>query len=324
MKKIVLFDTAQGSLNLGDDIIKECLEQEMEFVFNNECIARYSTHTPISRFYQTFRKNIIYKTCNSADYKFLCGTNLFKSSLIRISPDWNINFTSCEYYRGSIAIGCGMDMNAKHSDPYTRWIYKQILSKDYIHSVRDERTKRYFESLGVKAINTGCPTLWGLTPKKCASIPRNKSKYVVFTLTDYKRDEAKDKKMISVLRECYDKLYFWVQGFHDYDYLSSIADMNDIRVIPHSINAYREVLLLDDIDYVGTRLHAGIYAMRHGVRSLIISVDNRADDMKETYNIPTLSRYKIEDKLKDIITANFETKIIIPTDRIEQWKGQFK
>lgn len=323
MKRIVLFDTSQGSLNAGDYIIKECLEAEMAFLLKNECIARYSTHLPISRFYQTFHKNIIWKTCNSADFKFLCGTNLFKNSLLRISPDWNINFTSCEYYRNCIAIGCGMDMNSRRSDIYTKTIYKKILSKDYIHSVRDERTKKYFESLGVKAINTGCPTLWGLTPKVCESIPNNKSDTVVFTLTDYARNRVHDKKIIDILKRNYDRLLFWVQGFDDYEYLKSIVEINGIEIIPHEIDAYRTILEYGNIDYVGTRLHAGIYAMRHGIRSIIISVDNRSKDMNETYTIPIVERDLVDQELEKKINSSFATFVQIHMDEIEQWKGQF-
>lgn len=143
MKRIVLFDTAQGTTNEGDYIIKECIDQEMDFLFKSQYIVRYSTHQPISKFYQMFRKNLISHVCSTSDYKFLCGTNLFMNSLLRLSPNWNINFTSCKYYEGSIAIGCGMDMNAKYMDPYTKSIYKKILSHDYIHSVRDEHTKLF-------------------------------------------------------------------------------------------------------------------------------------------------------------------------------------
>lgn len=324
MKKIVLFDTEQGSLNAGDFIINACINQEMAFLLDGQCIVRYSTHLPISRFYQTFRKNVIYKTCRGADYRFLCGTNLFKNSLLRISPDWNINFTSCEYYQGSIAIGCGMDMNSRHSDAYTRYIYKKILTKDYIHSVRDERTKQYLESLGVRAINTGCPTMWALTPEHCAAIPRDKKANVVFTLTDYKQDPRQDKLLIDVLRRNYEKISFWVQGFHDYDYLTSLTQVEDIEIIPHDLEAYTQVLQRPDVEYIGTRLHAGIYAMRQGVRSIILSVDNRAEDLGDCYNIPILSRTNVGERLEEMLRSSFQTSITIPRENIALWKSQFR
>ena len=39
---------------------------------------------------------------------------------------------------------------------------KKSLSSEYIHSTRDELTARYLRELGHQAINTGCPTTWGL------------------------------------------------------------------------------------------------------------------------------------------------------------------
>ena len=323
MKHIVLFDTYQGSMNEGDGIIKEYIETEMSYLFHGANIARFSTHLPISRFYQVLHKNLIYKVCDAADYKFLCGTNLFKTSLMRLSPDWNINFTSCSYYKNSIAIGCGLDVNSRYSDVYTKKIYKKILSPNYIHSVRDERTKLYFETLGFKALNTGCPTLWGLTPEVCSKIPTKKHNSVIFTLTDYKRDYELDAKFINILRENYKKLFFWIQGYDDFNYLQELTDTSSIEIIPHSLDDYRDFLSMPDVEYVGTRLHAGIYAMRHGVRSIILSIDNRADDMKVSYNLNVVSRKEIEKKLELLINSEFRTNIEIPYHIIDEWKKQF-
>lgn len=319
MKRIVLFDTTQGTTNEGDFIIKESIEREMEYLFKDQCIVRYSTHQPVSRFCQSFRKNIIYRTCSSSDYKFLCGTNLFMNSLLRLSPNWNINYSSCKYYRESIAMGCGMDINARYMDVYTKAIYRKILSRKYIHSVRDERTKLFLQSLGVKAVNTGCPTLWGFTREKCETIATKKKEGVIFTLTDYKKNPKLDREFIDILRSNYERLMFWVQGYNDYDYLNSLTDIKDIEIIPQSLKAYEQALQTNEIDYVGTRLHAGIYAMQHGVRSIIIAVDNRAEDMRKSNNLPVVERKNVSSK----ITSEFETNINVPHEKIQLWKEQF-
>ncbi len=245
-------------------------------------------------------------------------------TLFYLSPDWNINFTSIEYYRKSIAIGCGITKNAKKSDLYTKYIYKHILHKNYIHSVRDERTKKYLEELGFEAINTGCPTLWSFTKEFCSKIKTEKTDEVVFTLTDYNRNIIQDKKLIDILQKNYKKLYFWIQGFDDYDYLKSLISTTEIEIIPHDLKYYEEILKKPNINYVGTRLHAGIYAMKHGIRSIIISIDNRADDMKETYNLNVISRDQIDDNLSNLINSSFKTEIRINEDNIRKWKDQFK
>jgi len=323
MKNYVLFDIAEGTQNLGDYIIMDSIMKEMNFLFEGNFLTHFSTHTPIARFYHNFRRNMQSRACDAADKKFICGANTFKNSLLRICPDWNINHFNCKYYKDSIAIGVGMDMNSKKMDWYTKMIYKNILSKKYIHSVRDERTKRMLEKLGYKAINTGCPTLWSLTEEACKKIPQKKSKNVVFTLTFYDQDRKQDQKLINILNNNYEKLYFWVQGSEDYEYFKTFENIKDIEIISPNLESYKNVLQQEDIEYVGTRLHAGIYAMKNEKRAIILNIDNRARDMGETYNLNTIDRENI-DMLEDKINSSFETKVNINSKRIAEWKKQFK
>jgi len=325
MKKIILFSPADGTLNSGDYIIDKYVREEMNFLLSNSITAEFGTHLPIARFYQNIRKNITRKACDEADYKFLCGSSLIKTSLLRLSPDWSLTPSSCPYYSNSIAIGIGIGKNASRVDEYTRHIYKKIFSKDYIHSTRDEKTKLFLEKeLGMKAINTGCPTLWGITDDLCQHIPNKRHDKVIFTLT-YNNPNPEDKILIEILKSEYKKLYFWVQGYGDLDYLKSLTDIEEINIIGHSLSEYENILKDgDEYDYVGTRLHAGIFAIRHGVRSIILSIDNRAEDMKESYNLPTIPMKSIENELSNYINSSFETSIKVDKSKIDSWKNQFK
>lgn len=323
MKKYVLFDVAQGTQNLGDYIIMKCIMEEMNYLFHNEFLVHFSTHTPIARFYQNFRRNMMSRACDSADNKFICGANTIKNSLFRLSPDWNINIFNCKYYKNSICIGVGMDMNSKRMDLYTKFMYSKIFHKNYIHSVRDERTKKVFESMGLKVINTGCPTIWSLTSEFCLTIPTKKSRDVIFTLTDYHKDSEQDQKLIDILQNNYEKVYYWIQGSEDYEYFQSLKNIDSIIIVGPSLEEYEKILESNDIDYVGTRLHAGIYAMRYRKRSIIISVDNRAEDMAQTYNLNTLKRENISQLSKKIHSV-FKTEVNINTELIEEWKSQFR
>lgn len=324
MNKIVLFNPAGGTLNSGDFIIEKYIKEEMNFLFEDAIIAEIGTHLPIAHMYQNFRKNITRRACDEAKYKFLCGSSMIKTSLLRLSPDWSLNLSSCPYYHNSIAIGIGMGKNASFFDSYTRYIYNKIFSKEYIHSTRDEKTKNFLENIGLKAINTGCPTLWGLTEDLCKKIPHQRKKKVIFTLT-YNSPAPEDRVLIDILLQEYDELYFWVQGYGDLDYLKTLTDIKKIHIIGHSLSAYEQILERGmEYDYVGTRLHAGIFAIRHGVRTIIVTIDNRAADMKETYNLPVIPQNRIKDELRDFINTEFETNIQIPIDRIECWKEQFK
>ena len=44
MKKVVVFDTAIGTTNLGDEIILQCLEDQMSFFLDRCFIMRFGTH----------------------------------------------------------------------------------------------------------------------------------------------------------------------------------------------------------------------------------------------------------------------------------------
>ena len=323
MEKIILFDTEQGTQNLGDYIIMESIQREMEYVLKNKFITHFSTHTPIARFYQNFTNNIVKRACNAAKYKFICGTNIIKYSLRVLCPDFNINIFNTLYYKNSICVGVGCDNNAKKADLYTKYIYKHIFSKEYIHSTRDERTKKFLESMGIKAINTGCPTLWGFSKEKCEKIPTQKANNVIFTLTSYKKNPKEDQILIDVLKKNYKKVYFWVQGSEDMEYFETLNNTEEIEIVNPTLESFKEKLQEESIEYVGTRLHAGIYAMQNEKRSIILAIDNRSRDMSKTYNLNIIDINDIT-KLEEKINSEFKTDIVIDLEKINAWKEQFK
>lgn len=128
--------------------------------------------------------------------------------------------------------------------------------------------------------------------------------------------------MIEILRRNYEKLYFWVQGVEDYNYLEQLGENKNVIIVGSSLAEYENILKQQDIDYVGTRLHAGIKAMQLKRRSIIIEVDNRATDMKNSINLNTVKREKII-SLEEMINSKFATQLEINTDSILAWKAQF-
>jgi hypothetical protein len=241
-------------------------------------------------------------------------------------PFWNVNIFNCGCYKNSVTVGVGCTNFKSGSDKvsfYSKLLFSKILSKQYKHSVRDERTKRIIESICGKgsAINTGCPTIWGLTKSHCADIPTAKAERVVFTLTDYSVDRENDQRLIDTLKKLYGEVYYWPQGTQDAKYFASLENTEGITVLTPSVKAYSELLSQGNIDYIGTRLHAGIYAMQHKIRSVILIVDNRAKDMAETYNINTLPR-DYQD-IEGYLSGEIVTAVKIDEDAITEWKSQF-
>lgn len=321
MEKIIKFNTAIGSLNMGDYIINESIDKELKTIYEKNFVVNYPTHTPVATFYQCSKKNDLMKYCNSAKLKFVAGTNLLSNDMIKRWQNWNVNIFNYKPYKNSILVGCGLGGKFTKANLYTKILYKKVLSKDYIHSTRDEKAKLFLEAMGFKAINTGCPTLWSLTKELCNDIPQNKTSKVIFTLTDYCKNPEKDQQLINILNNNYKELYFWIQGSGDFDYIHTFKNIDKIKIV-YSLGEYDELLNNGDIDYVGTRLHAGIFAMQHKVRSIIIAIDNRTRDMKETYHLITVERDEIEN-LDTLINSSFKTDINLDEDKIKTWKQQF-
>ena len=324
LEKTILFDTSSGTRNMGDYIIVEAVEKEMAYIFNNSFTVKFATHTPVCRWVeQDLKRKTVYTYSDSAKFKFIAGTNLIASNMLKKILNWNVTIFNYKPYKNSVLVGVGSAGKFTKVNWYTKMLYKKILSKEFIHSTRDEKTKVFLESIGLKAVNTGCVTLWGLTEDVCKEIPVKKSENVVCTLTDYRMDKEKDQRLIDILNKNYKQVSIWIQGAKDFEYFKSLKNTENIKVVGYNIKQYKEFLINNDVDYVGTRLHAGVYAMKHKRRAVILGVDNRLRDMSETYSLKAIERDDIE-RLEEIINSEFETKININFDMISKWKSQFK
>ena len=133
-----------------------------------------------------------------------------------------------------------------------------------------------------------------------------------------------DKEMIAILRRNYDTIYFWPQCVDDLAYLNELNESEGIIVLPSNLESYERILQTADIDYVGNRLHGGIYALQNKKRAIIISVDYRAEEMHKTFNIPCISRCQMAECLESKIQSSFETQITgLDFEKINNWLGQF-
>ncbi len=326
MKKIQLLDTSIGTSNLGDCIIMECVRKELAPILDGNFVYNMPTHLPAFSTFSVFRNSSVVQNYSNCDWKFAGGSNLLVKDLRTHYPQWNIHPFNSKPLRGTILVGVGAGAG-EYTNRYTAKLYHQILNHEYYHSVRDERSKEYVESLGLKAINTGCVTMWMLTPEFCRTIPKEKASRVVFTLTGKGQGtpaDERDQVLIDILKANYDKVYFWVQGDLDLQYLQRFRHIEDIDIIPPSKEAYAALLQEDDLDYVGTRLHGGIYAMRHKKRAIIIAIDERAKEIHKSNHLNYIEKDEVCDRLDSMICSEFATEITMPFNEIQRWKGQFR
>lgn len=322
MKNILMLDTSIGSDNIGDQIIMECVRKELSPVLSKNFVFNMPTHLVCFNAFSVFRNSLAVQRYSNCDYKFAGGSNLLVKDLRTHYPQWNINKWNSKPLKGVIMVGVGAG-SGDHSDKYTLELYRTLLNKAYYHSVRDARSKEYVEKvLGLKAINTGCVTMWMFTPEFCKTIPVNKAPNALITLTGRNQVNPNEQLMIDTVVKNYSEVYCWLQGEMDYKYFNKFKNIDNIKLIPPDKNAYENILNTVDLDYIGTRLHGGIYAMRHRKRAIIIAIDERAKEINEKNNLNCLLQSEM-DKLDGLINSEFETKIVMPFDEINRWKSQF-
>lgn len=314
---IVRFNTALNTDNLGDYIIMHYCNEILSEIYGNCEFLDISTHlTPT---------NTQEETVKQTKLKFVCGTNIMTS---HIEKHWNWclpdGLKRKLKYRNVILLGVGWKNYEDECSEYSKMIYKSILNPNMLHSVRDKYTEQMLKNAGIcNVINTGCPTMWRLTPEFCKDIPKKKSRNVITTITDYRRDIEHDNQMLEILGRNYENVYLWLQGKYDEEYLSKLTVPNNFSTIPASMETYEQYLNMDDVDYVGTRLHAGIFALNHHIRSLIIAVDNRAVEIAKDTNLPVIDRSDLSKELESRILSEWSTDIRINQHNIELFKSQF-
>lgn len=315
---VVRFDTSLGTDNLGDYIIMHYCNKILDEMFPDHKSVHIGTHLmPTGEQEQTVKQT---------KYKFVCGTNLLTSHIEHhwrwILPD---GIRRKLNYRNVILLGVGWGEYQDECSDYSRMIYRAMLNPNVLHSVRDQYTLEKLRQAGFKnVINTGCLTTWALTPEFCQDIPRVKAKDVVTTITDYRRDPERDNEILAILSRNYGHVYLWLQGRHDEEYLQTLNVPANLTTIPASLEAYEAVLQKGGVDYVGTRLHAGIHALNHKIRSIILAVDNRATEMGRDVNLPVIQRDDIGNKLEKMINEDFATEIRIKQENIDKFKAQFE
>ncbi len=317
MKKITVFNTAICSENIGDYIIMDSVDREIYNLFYNDMIFETLTHDVVSK--PTYRLN------KTSDYSFVGGTNLLSSNMNKYNQ-WKINLIDSLFLNNVILMGVGWWQYQKEPNLYTKYLLKSVLDSKILHSVRDSYTEKMLKSVGINnVINTGCMTMWTLTKEHCKDISTRRAENVVFTLTDYNKDTTDDFELINILLRNYKKVYFWPQGSGDLGYFKTFQNINNIEILGGNLFAYDQLLedASIDLDFIGTRLHAGIRALQKKRRTIILGIDNRAEEKSKDFNLKVLSRKNI-DKLEDLLKNEFTTDININEKNINKWKNQFK
>jgi polysaccharide pyruvyl transferase WcaK-like protein len=301
------------SSNLGDLIIQESVQREICGLFEGMKILNLSTHSCI--------EPEGFKAIRDSLFVFVGGTNLLSSNM-RQYRQWKISFVDAFRVRKAILFGVGWWQYQERPDLYTEILLRSALSNQLLHSVRDSYTQENLKHAGIQnVINTGCPTMWPLANIKPEDFPQNQAESALLMLTDYNKKSELDKQLIELLLSKYETVYFWPQGRGDLQY---IVDLDlPVKMLEHSLKSLQDFLKSNiNFDYIGTRLHGGIYCLRAGRRALILEIDNRAKEIARDTHLPTVKRDDFR-YINQWIEYGRIPRIKVNTDSINHWRKQF-
>jgi len=325
-ERIVLLDPSvpkpggASAPNAGDEVIGSSVLREIHKLFPGATVSRITTHgRPTGEQLELIA---------AAGKVLIGGSNLLGNPVTswkrpgRKWRQWSISLGDAEVIDRAILFGVGWRVYEDEVESSTRRLYRTALAQEGIHSVRDEYTRRKLQGMGFSnVVNTGCPTLWPLIEHPLGWIPVKRSRSVLTTVTDYRPSPSEDVQVQRLLAAMYDHVYLWPQGEGDAAYAKRINA--SIEILPSGLNSLDGFLEANDCDYVGTRLHGGIYCLNARRRALIIAVDNRAAEMGPETGLPTIERNNISG-MRDWIEHPKETQISLNRAAIETWRGQFR
>lgn len=310
MQTIALITPAISSFNLGDEIVDFFISKIIADMFPKA----FAIKIPAYNMVDSRATEIISKS----DLIFLCGTGLFQNEL---SLHWKIS--ESDYKNNVVAFGIGWNKYQPYGQISNRTqnLLSTSLSMDYAHSMRDSYSTVMFRQISnQKALNTCCPTFWNLTWDR---INRIKSKHVMFTLLNLPNNKNKehDAKLLGVLSEQYEKLYFYPQCPVDYQYAKQFGIK--FECVTPNLNTLSKFYKEADVDYVGYRLHGAAFALSHNVRTIILSADNRATEIGRDINLPVIQCGDFAG-LGDFINGAVDYDVNLPHKAINDWMEQFK
>jgi len=310
-----LLHTAIATDNIGDEIITQgCLDSLGE-VFPSAYISTSSSHDGLGV--------VSRHMAEAADIVILTGTNAL-APFYQVGKDfiWNVSSQDLDVLRNKVVLmGVGANRTYDRLDRRQIDFLRNILSDDYFHSVRDDLGKEICEAAGKRVLNTSCPTLWGVGDNPGVTHD-SEVKQVCFTLTAHKPDPS-DRIFMEILAERYERLFFFPQQPRDLSYLKKINPKITIDVVAPRLTAYDELLLREEIDVIGTRLHGTIRGLQHGKRAIVISIDNRALGLSKTTGLTVVERDQIGE-LRNVASSDINSELRIPSAEIETFLGQFQ
>jgi hypothetical protein len=318
MPRVCLLDpsiTSRDGLppgNLGDLIIRQAVMRELHELLPNFEWVSVPTQMPLTA--------DELELAAGSDLLIIGGTNLLSSHMQQYRQ-WHISPTEAARLHRVVLMGVGWWQYQDEPDSYTQSVLLSALSPRLPQSVRDNYTSQKLRGIGLSnVVNTGCPTMWRLTPDLLDIIPTSKADDVLLMLTDYNKNRPVDRQLLDLLFSQYKRVYFWPQGSGDARYLAEFSSAT--IVLDRSLAGLEQLLMRSEpIDYIGTRLHGGIKCLEYGRRSLVLGIDNRAAEIAGDTGLPVVGRSDL-DSLRSWIADSKPIRLTINGAAVEKWKRE--
>lgn len=302
-------DPSLGTANDGDQIIADAVSGEL---------ARCGVHDPIRLSTRRPWSRDELSAADECDLFVVGGTNLLASHPVRYRQ-WHVGPHELKRQHGRVVLfGVGWWQYQSAPDLLARSLLRLLLRGDALHSVRDTYTRRQLAKVPRRFVDTSCPTMWHLPTT--GTTRHGFRGPVIATVTDYLRHPVRDRILLHSLAERADRLLVWPQGSGDRRYITELGFAD--HCLGSGLHALDQVLTDPDVEYVGTRLHAGIRALQRGVPAVVVAIDNRAREIAASTSLWTVSRNEI-DTLEAQLDDLDAWSLRLPTEAISRWRREF-
>ena len=310
---VTVADPSLGSWNVGDEVIANSALDVLR-----DGLAGYRVHRISTHVYPGLRPLRFIRASRCA---LVFGSNLLGPGVRSRRPltPWRVTTLDATVNRGKyVLMGVGWITADR---PWTRGVAaktRALLSPELIHSVRDEHSAERLHEIGVdNHLLTGCPTTWKLDQ---VDVRRSRGERAVVALNGASDDPRFVKRFAGLVADRYEQVAFFPQMPRDLTLVPHLP--RSWEVIGPNLWNLERALCQGEVDYLGTRLHAGIRAMQLGVRAFIVQTDHRAGSVCSVVQLRTFTKDEL-DEVGDLVDTDFENRAIPPRETINRYLAQF-
>ena len=246
---------------------------------------------------------------NSCDYFFIAGGPCVSDQIYPLIYPLVKNLDNIK--SKIILYGVGLEIIIKN---YNQSFQNKLLSRAEIFT-RDEITKKYLVSHNFDCKVSGCSVLFngGNVVKKFKEVKNGK---ILFSVS--REYSELENKILNILLKKFTSDRLIVCFNHglteNYDSFSNLLKSKNIQIVDNGKNVDSMIKYASMVDFhVGTRVHNHLLSLSLGIKSLLITIDQRGVGQIESYgsgfDIKNTELHKLEKNIDNALNSDF--KIVV-------------